>query len=44
MSTTGGKMKNKPAYITQGHSGEGFAELAAFLLSARADIPSAKRA
>jgi HAD superfamily hydrolase (TIGR01484 family) len=30
------RLKNKPAYITSGHSGEGFAELAAFLLSAKA--------
>lgn len=30
------RLKNKPAYITNGHSGEGFAELAAFLLSAKA--------
>lgn len=29
------RLKNKPAYITNGHSGEGFAELASFLLSSR---------
>jgi len=29
------RLKHKPAYITQSHSGEGFAELAEFLLSAR---------
>lgn len=29
------RLKNKPAYVTKGHSGEGFAELASFLLSAR---------
>ncbi|MFC4172187.1 HAD family hydrolase [Microvirga sp. GCM10011540] len=29
------RLKNKPAYITQGHSGDGFAELAAFLLQAK---------
>ena len=29
------RLKNKPAYITDGHSGDGFAELAAFLLELR---------
>jgi hypothetical protein len=29
------RLKSKPAYITQGHSGEGFAELAALLLEAK---------
>ena len=29
------RLKNKPAYITQGHSGQGFAELAALLLAAK---------
>jgi HAD superfamily hydrolase (TIGR01484 family) len=29
------RLKNKPAYITQGHSGDGFAELAALLLKAK---------
>lgn len=29
------RLKNKPAYITEGHSGDGFAELAALLLKAR---------
>ena len=29
------RLKNKPAYITKGHSGEGFAELAALLLGAK---------
>jgi HAD superfamily hydrolase (TIGR01484 family) len=29
------RLKNKPAYITDGHSGDGFAELAAFLLDLR---------
>lgn len=29
------RLKNKPAYITDGHSGEGFAELASLLLSAQ---------
>ncbi|HZH53448.1 MAG TPA: HAD-IIB family hydrolase [Microvirga sp.] len=38
------RLKNKPAYITQGHSGTGFAELAAFLLSARSALPSARSA
>ncbi len=30
------RLRNRPAYITQGHSGEGFAELAELLLAARA--------
>jgi len=29
------RLKSKPAYIAKGHSGEGFAELAEFLLAAR---------
>lgn len=29
------RLKNKPAYVTNGHSGEGFAELASLLLSAK---------
>jgi hydroxymethylpyrimidine pyrophosphatase-like HAD family hydrolase len=33
------RLKNKPAYITQGHSGQGFAELADLLLSARSEGP-----
>ncbi len=30
------RLKDKPAFVTQGHSGEGFTELASLLLSARA--------
>jgi hydroxymethylpyrimidine pyrophosphatase-like HAD family hydrolase len=29
------RLKNKPAYIAKGHSGDGFAELADLLLNAR---------
>ena len=29
------RLENKPAYITRGHSGQGFAELAALLLAAK---------
>jgi HAD superfamily hydrolase (TIGR01484 family) len=35
------RLKNKPAYITNGHSGEGFAELASVLLDARSGSASA---
>ena len=32
------RLKNKPAYITEGYSGEGFAELAAMLLKAKEGV------
>jgi HAD superfamily hydrolase (TIGR01484 family) len=34
------RLKSKPAYVTRGHSGEGFVELAALLLQAQAAGPS----
>jgi HAD superfamily hydrolase (TIGR01484 family) len=36
------RLKNKPTYITQGHSGEGFAELASVLLKAKSQRPPAQ--
>jgi hydroxymethylpyrimidine pyrophosphatase-like HAD family hydrolase len=29
------RLQNKPAYVTKGHSGDGFAELASLLLASR---------
>jgi HAD superfamily hydrolase (TIGR01484 family) len=40
INTFAHRLRNKPAYITKGRSGEGFAELAALLLSSRANAPS----
>lgn len=37
------RLKNKPGFVTRGHSGGGFAELASFLLSARPENTSAVR-